>query len=87
MSLDELWAAVKGLKYPINKYEQLEEALGDLNIKFEGKEFCARDIATQINEYPIQSAPDLIRDFLKEGQGFSTEEAEEVDEVLEKPLE
>jgi hypothetical protein len=86
MSLDDLWQAVKGLKFPINKDEDLEKELGELNIQFEGKEFCARDIATQISEYPIKSAPDLVRDFLQEGESFSEEEAKATDEVLEKPM-
>ena len=84
MSLDVLWNAVKGLKYPINKDDDLQQLLGDLRIKFNGKEFDARDIALQINEYPIKSAPDLIRDFLTEGEAFSEEEGEAVGEMIEE---
>jgi hypothetical protein len=84
MTLDDLWNAVKGLEYPINKDEDLQNALGDLRIKFEDKEFDARDISLQINQYPIKSAPDLMKDFLTEGEAFSEEEGEAVGEMIEE---
>jgi Mg2+/Co2+ transporter CorC len=84
MSLDKLWNAVKDLKYPINDADQLEELLGDLKIKFDDEELDARSIALAISEYPIKSAPDLIRDFLTEEESYSTEEAEAVGEMIEE---
>jgi len=84
MSLDELWNAVKGLKYPINDAEKLTELLGDIRIKFNGEELDARSIAMEISEYPIKSAPDLIRDFLTEEESFTEEEAEAVGEMIKE---
>jgi len=84
MSLDDLWNAVKDLKYPINKKEDLIELLGDLRIKFKDTEWDARSIANEIMEYPIKSAPDLIRDFLTEEASFTEEEAEAVGEMIEE---
>lgn len=86
MSLDDLWAAVKKLKYPIKDAKQLEKFLGKLKLKFDGEELDARDIAMEITQYPIKSAADLIRDFLKDEEEYSTEEAVEVSEILEKEL-
>jgi hypothetical protein len=87
MSLDDLWKAVKDLKYPINDKEALIEALGDVKIDFDNESMDARDIAMEIIEYPIKNAPDLIRDFLKEESAFSKEEAEATNEILEEPKE
>ena len=86
MSLDDLWQAAKKLKYPIKNRDALQKALGKLRIKFNDEELGAGDIAMEIIQYPIKSAPDLIRDFLKEEGEYSAEEAKEVDEVLEKEL-
>ncbi len=86
MSLDDLWSAVKKLKYPVKSSKDLEKALGKLKIKFDGEGLGARDIAMEITQYPIKSAADLIRDFLKDEEEYSLDEAKEVDEVLEKEL-
>ena len=82
MSLDVLWEAAKKLRYPVKDRDELTQSLGNLRIKFEGNAFDTRDIALQINEYPIHDPADLIHEFLKEDEAFSEEEGKKLSETL-----
>jgi hypothetical protein len=84
MSLDKLWSAVKSLKYPIKNAALLEKVLGNIQVEFDGEVLNARDVSLEINAYPVKSAPDLIRDFLKEEDGLNVEEAAAVEEMMDE---
>ncbi|MBD3259827.1 hypothetical protein GF371_04335 [Candidatus Woesearchaeota archaeon] len=82
MSLDDLWKKAKDFKYPINDRDELMKLLGDFRLEFEENEFDARDIALEINAYPIKDAAGLIHAFLVEEEAYSEEEGKELDETL-----
>lgn len=85
MTLDELYERVKNARYPINDRDELQMALGDINVEFEGSIFSSTDISTMINEYPILKASHVIELFIDADKELELddEEAEDFREVEE----